>query len=398
MSATRTLYLLHREGWCGVRSTIRLGRVFGIPIGIDPSWFLLLGLVVSVLAFQIYPEVHPGEELWVRLALAGVGGVLFFACIVLHELGHSAVARYYGIPVKNITLFLLGGVAQITRDAKKPLAELLMALAGPCVSILLGGVFMLVWLVSGRGTTSISVMWEWLWVMNISLGIFNLAPAFPMDGGRVLRASLWGITRNFVRATRWAVWTSRVLASALMVFGLVVALGNSRLGIGLSAPNGLWLTFIGFFLLRNANLSLKQVKLLDSLAGHRVESVMLRDLPALVGSTTVREALAGPLLGYGPQREWAFISGDGRFLGVLPRSLALSVPDEQWSTRVVRDVMIPAATLQPTTPDETLADVFQTFQEGDIHIQPVVQAGQVIGLVHEGHLRSLLPREAITRA
>lgn len=377
-----------------MRPMIRLGRVLGIPIGIDISWFVSLALIVSTLAFQIYPEVLPREPRLTHLALAAISGLVFFACVVLHELGHSAVAKYYGIPVKSITLFLLGGVAQITRDATKPLPELLMALAGPCVSVLLGGVFLLAWLVTGQGHTAISIMWEWLWVMNIAIGIFNLAPAFPMDGGRVLRASLWGISHNFVKATRWAVWVSRVLAWALIGFGLFSALNTGWFGIEIGTLSGLWLAFIGFFLLRNADGSLKQVKLLDELGKHRVAEVMLRDLPAVSHRATVREMLSGPLMGYGPSREWALVSGGDSFAGILPRVLATRVPDDDWDTRVAADVMIPVAGLHAIAPDKTLADAFQSFQEHETRLLPVVESGSVIGLVHEGLLGRWLKPEA----
>src|SRR5215218_7995134 len=206
-----------------MRGTIQIGRVFGIPIGVHVSWLVPLVLVLTVLATRFYPEVLPNGSPWQYWTLAATTGLLFFTCIVLHELGHSAVARYFNIPVRSITLFLLGGVAQITRDAKRPGPELLMALAGPAVSILLGGVFMALWWFTGQGTNAVSTMWEWLWIMNLGLGIFNLIPAFPMDGGRVLRASLWAITRNFGRATRIAVWVARAFAGALVLGGVLWA-------------------------------------------------------------------------------------------------------------------------------------------------------------------------------
>jgi Zn-dependent protease len=286
-----------------MRGTFQIGRILGIPIGVDISWFLSLIWVLTILALRIYPEVLPRDSAWVHWALAVISGLLFFACIILHELGHSVVARYFGIPVRSITLFILGGVAQITRDATRPLPELLMALAGPAVSILLGGVFMGLWRVSGQGGNAASTMWEWLWIMNIALGIFNLAPAFPMDGGRVLRASIWGVTRNYGRATRIAVWVGRALSWTLIGAGLLVLLGANALPFRMEPLSGLWLAVIGFFILQNANASLRQMRLLEELDRYKVGDVMVREVPAVLVGTTVREMLNGPLAGYGPGRD-----------------------------------------------------------------------------------------------
>lgn len=373
-----------------MRGTIRIGRLLGIPIGVDISWFLSLIWVLSILALRIYPEVLPRESAWVHWALAIISGVLFFACIILHELGHSVVARYFGIPVRSITLFILGGVAQITRDAARPLPELLMALAGPAVSILLGGVFMGLWFFTGQGSNAASTMWEWLWIMNIGLGIFNLAPAFPMDGGRVLRASIWGVTRNYGRATRIAVWVGRALAWVLIGGGVLVLIGSTALPFRLEPLSGVWMAVIGFFILQNANGSLRQTRLLEELGRYKVGDVMVRDVPVVLVGTTVRELLNGPLAGYGQGRDWLFVSGGDHFAGVAPRAAVLRVPEDQWDTRVAADLMIPAATLHAVSPEATLADVLHQIQEHEIGVFPVVDNGEVIGLVHEGHIGRII--------
>ncbi|MGH2585117.1 MAG: M50 family metallopeptidase [Dehalococcoidia bacterium] len=377
-----------------MRGTIQIGRVLGIPIGVHFSWFLLLSAVMGVLAIGIYPEALPEESAWVYWLLAAISGLLLFACIVLHELGHSVVARYFGIPVRSITLFVLGGVAQITRDAKRPLPELLMALAGPAVSILLGGVFMVLWWFTGQGTNAASTMWGWLWISNIGLGIFNLVPAFPMDGGRVLRASIWGVTRNFSRATRIAVWIARLFAWTLMGVGVLAALESRFLPEEISPITGVQLLLIGFFLLQYAGTSLRQTLMLDELARHPVRDVMVQGIPAVYLQTTAREMLDGPLAGYGPGRDWAFVSGGDRFAGIVPRVAAERVPEDLQGTCVAADLMIPVAALQPIDPADTLADALQHFQEHEVHLLPVVDDGQVIGLIHDGHIARALRSKA----
>jgi Zn-dependent protease len=375
-----------------MRGTIRIGRLLGIPIGVDITWFISLLWILGVLGLSVYPELLPREAAWVHWLLAVVTGFIFFACIILHELGHSVVARYYGIPVRSITLFILGGVAQITRDATRPLPELLMALAGPAVSILLGIVFFGLWFVTGRSSNAASTMLEYLWVMNIGVGIFNLAPAFPMDGGRVLRASLWGVTRNVGRATRIAVWVTRVLAVSLVAFGVVAALASPYLPFAFEPISGLWMAMIGFFLFTNANAGLRQLRLVEELRRHRVDDVMVRDLPVVLGSATVRDLLLEPLAGYGAGRDWLLVSDGVRFAGVVPRSAALAVPEREWDSRTAAGLMLPAGALHAVTPDATLADVLQVFQDHETRVAPVVRDGEVAGLVHEGQIARFVGR------
>ena len=373
-----------------MRGTIQIGRVLGIPIGIHFTWFLPLAFVLFMLATRFYPEVLPREDAWVHWALAAVTGLLFFACVVLHELGHSVVARYFKIPVRNITLFMLGGVAQITRDATRPLPELLMALAGPAVSILLGGVFMALWYVGGQGANATSTMWEWLWFMNIALGIFNLLPAFPMDGGRVLRASVWGVTGSLSRATAVAVFIGRGLALTLIGFGVLSVLDPPFLSFSLGGVGGAQFILIGWFLLMYAGSSLRQARMMDTLAGQTVRDVMVREVPAVYTHTTARQMLSGPLAGYGPGRDWVFVSGDGRFAGVAPRAAVERVPEEGQDAIVAADLMIPVARLHAIAPDATLAEVLNQFQDHDLRVMPVVDEGEVVGLVHEGHIQRAL--------
>jgi Zn-dependent protease len=384
------LDILEVKGGLTMRGTIQIGRVLDIPIGIHFSWFLPLAFVLYMLGTRFYPEVLPREPAWQHWALAAATGLLFFACVVLHELGHSVVARYFKIPVRSITLFVLGGVAQITRDATRPMPELLMALAGPAVSILLGGVFMALWWFGGQGTNATSTMWEWLWIMNLGLGIFNMMPAFPMDGGRVLRASLWGVTRSLTRATTIAVWVGRALAWALIAVGVLATFDSPLLPDEFSAITGVQFILIGWFLMLYAGAGLRQVRTLDALSRHRVGDAMVRGVPAVYLGATAREMLNGPLAGYGAGRDWVFVSGDGRFAGLAPRAAIERVPDAQQDLRVAADLMIPAARLHPIAPDATLADVLQHFQDDDLRVMPVVADGEVVGLVHEGTIARAL--------
>lgn len=374
-------------------TSIRIGRILGIPIGIDITWFLSLAWVLWVLAERAYPVLLPDEPARLHYALAAISGLLFFVCIVLHELGHSVVARYFGIPVKSITLFVLGGVAQITREAARPLPEALMALAGPAVSILLGGVFMLLWLLTGDRQDALSAMWLQLWLMNLVIGVFNLIPLFPMDGGRVLRASLWGVTGSIRRATQLAVWLARLAAAALIVTGVLAVVGDV-LPFPVEPTSAIWMGLIGLFLLQNANASLRQTNLVGELARHRVGDAMLANLPTVLADAPVSELTGATFAPWGGNHHWALVSGGEQFAGVVARRAALHVPEAARAGTSVRAVMVPAAAMQPIRPEQTLADALQTMTDHDLRLLPVVRDGEVVGLIHEGHINRMVAGRA----
>jgi Zn-dependent protease len=205
--------------WIRMRD-IKLGAIFGIPILVNPSFFVLFAIITVILGTGFYPDAHENASAWTYAAMAAVSAPLFFASIVVHELAHSLVARLFKIPVKSITLFALGGVAHISRDATRPYAELLMAVAGPLMSVLVGAGFLVTWILFGANEEgAVAAVLVGLGGMNLVLAVFNMIPLFPMDGGRVFRAVVWLITGNYYRATSVAAWTGRVLAWALMGAG-----------------------------------------------------------------------------------------------------------------------------------------------------------------------------------
>ena len=232
--------------------SLRLGRVLGIPLSVSYSWFLVLALVVLVLDSHLgtrYPFWGDAQ----RWATATVVALLFFACIVAHEMAHSLVAVGRGIPVKGITLFIFGGVSQISREANSPRVELSIAIVGPLLSLLLGAIFLGVAFVTQNTNTTLHAGALILAYANFGLGIFNLLPGFPLDGGRVLRAGVWRLTGDPWKATRVSVTAGR-LAGLLLILG----------GLALTATSGtiwpLWLSLVGWFLLQTASSSLRQAR------------------------------------------------------------------------------------------------------------------------------------------
>lgn len=377
-----------------MRGAIQIGRIIGIPISINPSWFLILGVVIFSLATRVFPVVFDDQPRWVLWLLSVTSALIFFVSIILHELGHSVVARYFGIPVSGITLFVLGAVAQTTRETRRPGQEFLMAAAGPAVSLLLAGFFMVLWFISGQGGSMFSRVCEWLWLMNFFVGLFNLIPAYPMDGGRILRSALWGLTGNWRRSTSWAAWTGRGFACLLIGAGVLAVIGQPEAFAEFGAFSGVQFILLGVFINFAARQSDSQAGLLTFLNDYRVGDVMVRDIPAITAGATVRQALDGPLVGYGAGREWLFVSAEDHFVGVAPRPALQVIPDERADATLVDALVIPAARLTAVPPEELLGDLLQRMEGEDQSLFVVVDQGEVVGLVHRGVLAGLIRRQA----
>jgi Zn-dependent protease len=230
---------------------VQLGRIFGIPLVVHGSWLISLGVLSVVANSAIVPSVAPTAAPAIQLALSVAFGLIIAACIVLHELAHCVVARAYGLPVRRITLFAFGGVSQIEREAPGPAAEFHIAVAGPLSSLIIASVLALISRLLAPHTVSLHGAWGGVAYVNIVLAIFNLLPAFPMDGGRMLRSGLWGAVRNRARATRWAVFVGRALAGLMIAFG-AVSVGLSTLRHGEDAFGSVWTILIGFFIYQSA--------------------------------------------------------------------------------------------------------------------------------------------------
>ena len=246
--------------------TIRLGRWFGVPVGLHYSWFVIAWLMTVSLASEFSRQSSRWSPATVW-SLAVITAVLFFACIVLHELAHAVVARLSDIPVRGITLFALGGIAQIEKEASTPAKEFWMAIAGPGASLVIGFVCRAlagaIAQVSRTATPSApAAVFGWLAYINVSLALFNLIPGFPLDGGRVLRSIVWAITDNVDQATRIASRVGQAVALLFIGFGVFSVLTRNDFG-------GLWIAFIGWFLLEGAQSSYLQAELSIRLASER---------------------------------------------------------------------------------------------------------------------------------
>lgn len=353
----------------------RIAKILGIPIYLDATWLLIFGLITYTLAMdfrQMHPQWTPTEH-W---SLGILTSLLFFASVLFHELAHSVVALHYQIPVHSITLFLFGGIARIGREPSKPIQEFNIAVAGPLASILLAGAFGAMTLLF-PSAQMVGALAKILGGSNFILAVFNLAPGFPLDGGRIFRAIVWGITKDFSRATLIAGSSGRVVAYALMAIGGYEAFYKN------DWYSGLWLGVIGLYLLNAAQQSIAQMTIRDALAGLHASDVMSHEVPTIEGHITLEE-YGAEVLRTG-RRCHLVLSGD-RLVGMMNVHTLNSVPREQWANNSVQSAMIPRDKIQWTSPDEPLLKLLERLLTADINQMPVVsgaadQAPQIVGMV-----------------
>ncbi|MSQ28569.1 MAG: site-2 protease family protein [Dehalococcoidia bacterium] len=354
--------------------TFRVGSLLGIPLQINVSWFVAFGLItVSLVAGQL-PDMYPRWDETTLMVVGVTTSLLFFVSVVLHELAHSAIAQMIGIPVRSITLFIFGGVAHIARDPAEPAGELLMAAMGPVASFALAAGFAALWAAARDVHEPITAMAGLLAGINFSLGAFNLIPGFPLDGGRVLRSILWWGTGSHRTATHIAGWFGRSLALFLIVLG--VALAMSRPGAMLS---GVWMIAVGWFVNQAVTGNMRQLRFRESLNGYVASDLMASNLHLLPPGLTIQEAV-NRFFGATGWR-WFLVAEGNTLRGLVTLSDISRVPKREWSNTLVRSVMTAADDLTTVAPDWPAPDVLDAMQEKGYQQTPVVQDGQLLGVV-----------------
>jgi Zn-dependent protease/CBS domain-containing protein len=372
-----------------MKGQVTIGRPFGVEVALHFSWFLIAALILLSLA-QRFREAHADWASFVIWATATVTAALFFAALVLHELSHALVARAHGLPVHSITLFALGGVARISREAADAKTELLMAGAGPVASALIGVSCLFVarllgWQPPGEAASPLLSVLVWLGYINGSLAVFNLIPAFPMDGGRILRAAIWWITGDLRRATRWAARLGQLMAVGFIGLGVFSFLFEGGLG-------GLWISFIGWFLLNAAGASYQELQSHELLRGLRVEDVMLRDCIPVDGRTSVQEFVDRLLLRLGAR--CFVVTGSGRVLGLVTIHEIKHVPREAWLSTSVDSVMQPLDRLHTVSPASPLSESVEIMGRDDLQQLPVLEEGRLLGVVSRNSVAQLMRTRA----
>ncbi len=362
-------------------SAFNLGKLFGIQFRLHYTWFIIFVLVTASLSWQYFPFAYPDWGQLLYWVLGIVTSLLFFASVVTHELAHSLVARFYGIPVKSITLFIFGGMAQLTREAAHPGAELRMAAAGPACSLVIGGLFYLLWLFTQGVVEPIAALAFWLAQINVVLAVFNLIPGFPLDGGRVFRSLLWRFTGNYKRSTQIAVWVGQGVGYLFMLLGILIAFLRP---FGLDWFSGLWLVFIGWFLENAPSSSYRQAQWRDALHGFSASQVMTSGYPGVPPNITVNQLVYGYLFAGG--HPFFMVVEEGRLEGILTLDSIKAVPRQSWDVTQVKHIMTPAGKFNVAYPDQDALNILEQMEEKDINQMPVVSGGRVIGLITRDNL------------
>jgi Zn-dependent protease/CBS domain-containing protein len=368
---------------------MKLGRINGIEIRLHLSWFALALLLVLSLSAH-FEAAHPDWDRAVVVLSSVVTSILFFVTLLLHELSHAAVARRNDLPVDSITLFALGGVARIRKDAATAGTEFWMALAGPVVSAMIGALalalaFALGWSPGGEPSTPPLATLVWLGYINVSLAVFNMIPGFPLDGGRVLRAALWWLTRDPGRATRAAAVVGQVVGGIFIFIGLMRFFGQEGLA-------GLWMALIGWFLLSAAGATLQQSRAWQRLQGVRVGDVMARDCATVDGRTSVQEFVERHLLRPGPHC-FVVLEG-GRAAGLVTPQEVRSIRRERWPFVTVDSIMLPLESLKAVSAETPLRESLEAMVEEDVHQLPVMDDGHLEGVVSRGSILGFLKTRA----
>jgi Zn-dependent protease/CBS domain-containing protein len=365
-------------------SAIRLFNVGGFEIKLDPSWFLIAGLITWTLATQYFPVTIPDLSDTTYVALAVVAMLGFFTSLLLHELAHSVVARSYGVRIKGITLFLFGGVAELESEVPSAKVEFRVAVAGPAMSIVLGVFF---WLLAGvsqavMSSPALPSVLTYLATVNIVIAVFNMLPAFPMDGGRVLRAYLWARRGDLLSATRTAATSGKILA-----YGLI-ALGAYTVFLG-AAPSGLWYILIGFFVLSAARSAFQNQLMQSAFAGKTVSSVMIKDPVVVSPDLTLAEFVNQVMLKY--RVSFVPVVADGVLIGQIDKDVLSAIDRDHWTNTRVGDVFAGldvAVTIPPEMPIQTLLELIATtgtrkFLVVDDHkLKGVITLANLIGYLN----------------
>jgi len=361
-----------------VAGSIRVARILGIDIRIHFSWFLIFFIVVLSLADSFGSENVTWSDTK-SFVIAVIAAVLFFLSVLGHELAHALVARRFAMNVSSITLFVLGGVANLAKEPPTARSEFLMAAAGPATSIVIGliglglGIFAPS-LFQSDALQPIQPVALYIGQINLYLAAFNLLPGFPLDGGRVFRSIVWGVTKDRMTATRIAARGGQVVAALLVLAGIVLAF---RLD---ATINGLWLAFIAYFLWNAATATLQQERITSALGGAKVGPLMATDFKSTPPGVMVGQVIRDLVLPMN-LRAIPVVSGE-RLIGLVAIGDLRKVDQARWAETPVEQVMTPAAELSTVSPDDPLGTALEKFSATELPLLPVIKDGRLVGVLY----------------
>jgi Zn-dependent protease/CBS domain-containing protein len=354
-----------------MEASVRLGTIRGIEIGIHSSWLIVFALLTYSLSESIFPSLYDD---WTTTEYWGAGVVaslLLFASVIAHEFGHAIMAQSKGVSVRSITLFIFGGVALLEKESEEAGDEFWIAVAGPAVSVAVAVLAGAAWIAAESLNEQLAGILVYLAYMNVILVLFNMIPAYPLDGGRVFRAILWGATRSLEKATRISSTVGMIIGFLFIGVGVFTVFANPI--------SGIWLVAIGWFLRSAAQQAYQQLTLSRVFEGVRVESLMNPDPVTVTPGVTLDDLVAGYVLGQNVRG--LPVVDAGRLAGMITVSDIRDVPQEQWSRRTVGERMTPFDRVVAAAPETGLADALQLMSEQDLHQLPVVRDGRLVGLL-----------------
>ena len=376
-----------------MNNELRIARILGIDVRVHWSWAIVFFLATWNLAGGVFPEWHPNWSTELDWTIAVIAVFLFFISLLAHEFAHSHVAKARGLPVGSITLFLLGGVSRIDAEPPSPRTEFIIAIVGPLTSIGLGTIFLALGM-AGAGLDEsfardpvrvfgqlgpVSTLLLWLGPVNLLLGVFNLIPAFPLDGGRILRSLLWAVTHSLPKATRWVSGVGQCIAWLFVLGGVAVAFGVPVPPFGSGVLSGLWLIFIGWFLHRSGQAHYHEVRTREILEDVPVYRLMRLDVSAVSPELPVNTLMHDWIEG---TDELTFpVLDNGEMIGLVTLEDVHKVKRDSWETAVVGEIMTPTRELAVVAPREPLGQALDKLSRGHLRQLPVVERGRLIGIL-----------------
>ena len=354
-----------------MRGTLRIGRIAGIEIRLHYTWLIAFILITwSVTQWFLMPA-YPGWSSATYWITGVIAALLLFVSVLLHELAHSLVAKARGLSVRGITLFIFGGVSRIEEEPEKPMVEFTMAIVGPLASLALAGIFWGIGYALTNEGTQVAAIVTYLMLINLVLGIFNLLPGFPLDGGRVLRSIIWGVTGNLVKATNIAATIGRIFGWGFIVFGMFELLTGNFLG-------GMWIAFIGWFISSAANASRQEVALRERFSGVSVNEVMDPSPETISLNTSVAEVVRD--IFFQQRRRAVPVSQEDRIVGIITTSDVKGLPQHKWAQTVVGQVMT-REPIYSVAPQDDLNSAMKLIRQHDLNQVLVFDRRKLVGLL-----------------
>jgi len=356
------------------RSSIKLFKVFGIEIRLDYSWFIIFALFAYYFGFDYFPRVLSGLNEGLLALITIITVILFFTSVLIHEMSHSLVARRRGTSVKRITLFIFGGMAEIEKEPETPYSEFVMAIAGPTASFVMGIIFGVIWIL----TVNIAPIREpvkYLAIINIVLGVFNMLPGYPLDGGRVLRSIVWRVTGNLERSTFIASTVGRVIGFMIIAVGVFFILTGNFL-------NGVWLAFIGWFLQSSAQRGYRQLIFETSIKGIKVGDVMNENIVNVTKDMTIQDLVDDYFMKYRFGR-FPVIEDEKtqRFIGVISLHDIKGVSKEEWAEVKIGDIVKTVSEIEKVNMSMEISDAIKKMGKNNLGHLVIMSGGRLRGII-----------------